>query len=172
MEFEQIAIKADKDFTIQEAFMEPGSDWTRDTVFAKGVLLNNHYGDKYSVIENLAELRFNYGVFPGKEFELIHYTDGPNFLDEETWVGAISHFGVHVPVIDDFRDYLKNKGFLLIQEVVTLEHRNVPKGRHYHYAIFQHSSMEFYWKLIQRLDNIEWDFTKRNLERRYDCVIF
>ena len=171
MEFEQIAIKANSDFTVQIPFTEAGSEWTRDTVHAKGVLLNGHA--KMSPVENLAELRFNYTVFPGKEFELIHYTDGPNFLDEDTWVGNLSHFGVHVPKINDFRTYFDEKQFQIVQEVITLDHRNVPKDKHYRYAIFRHSSMDFHWKLIERLNgDAEWLKAQADLEWRYDYVIF
>lgn len=169
MEFEQIAIKADKDFSIQTVFNETDSIWTEDIVIAKGVILDPH--NRLVPVENVAELRFNYEVIPGKEFELLHYHEGPNFLDEK-WAGTLSHFGVHVPKIDDFRQYLENKKFHLVQEVVTVSHTNVPKDRHYHYAIFRHMDMDFHWKLIERLVYEKWDNAKHNINARYHCDIF
>jgi len=169
MEFEQMAVKDNAHWDVYETFLEQGLPWEFDTVRAKGVIRQIK---NYIRIENVAELRFNYAIFPGKEFELIRYKEGRNFL-EDTWVGATSHYGVHVPQIDDYRTYLSDKGFSIVQEVVTIEHTNVPDDRHYHYAIFDHSSLEFHWKLIQRLNgNFEWNLAKADINKRYGYDIF
>ncbi len=154
MEFKQIAMVADSRFILQEVMTECGWIWTKDTVTAKGIL-KPEIG-LVEIIENTAELRFNYDMFPGKEFELIHYIRGSNFLGCRL-PGTMSHFGVHVPVLNDFRDYLAQKGFTIVQEVITTEHTNpvvLQTGNHYHYAIFRHPALKVFWKLIQRLDSI------------------
>jgi hypothetical protein len=169
MEFEQIAMVADKEFTVQESITEAGWVWHRDIVTAKGIV---DRGDGMNrVVENKAELRFNYEMFPGKEFELLHYIDGENFLGARI-PGTMSHFGVHVPLIDDFRDYLANKGFWLVQEVVTIDHTGVPDNRHYHYAIYRHHKHKVAWKLIERLDPANWIAAQQDMNRRYNRDIF
>ena len=172
MEFEQIAFVADKDFAIQVPFEEEGVEWSRDIVHSKGVLRSGVDQRLFVVVENAAELRFNYSIFPGKEFELLHYFRGRSFLGHRL-PGSISHCGVHVDKIDDFRDYLQNKGFSLIQEVVTVKHSNVPEDRHYHYAIYKHPSMMFFWKLIERLPgDTAWITAQIDMEARYSHDIF
>ena len=169
MLIEQIAVVADPDFIIQDLFATD-SVWTRDLVTAKGIL-HAPLSNNYIPIENKAELRFNYNVIPGKEFELLHYYDGPNFHGHRI-SGTISHFGLHVDKIDDHFDDFASKGFTIIQEVVTVRHTNVPSNRRYHYAIFQHPKLHLFIKLIERLDPNTWLLAKEEMERRYDCVIF
>lgn len=172
MEFEQIAVVADKDFCVQVPFKEMGSTWPRDIVEAKGVLRSSITEHGFIKIHNKAELRFNYDVFPGKEFELIHYFDGDNFLGYRR-PGSLSHFGVHVPKINEFRSYMALKGFELIQEVITVKHSNVPDHKHYHYAIYHHPEMLFYWKHIERIGDLNhWKESKDLLEERYSHDIF
>ncbi len=171
MEFEQIAMIADKDFSIQKTITEKGWLWTRDIVTAKGILTAPEFVMP-EVIENVAELRYNYEMFPGKEFELIHYRSGSNFVGARI-SGGVSHFGLHVLKIDDFRDYFDKKGFYLVQEVVTIHHTNVRDDRHYHYAIYRHNASGVAWKLIRRLeDNVAWEFAKADMNKRYKHDIF
>jgi hypothetical protein len=171
MKFEQIAVVADREFKTQLPFMEGASAWTRDIVTAKGILVNAY--DQVIPIHNRAELRFNYDVFTGKEFELIHYIDGHNYLGHRI-PGTLSHFGVHVPDIDMSKPYLEAKGFKIVQEVVTVNHSNtnVPLDRHYRYAIFRHPDLHYFWKLIQRLTGTEWLKEQESLEARYHHDIF
>lgn len=173
MKFEQIAIVADTRFTIQNIFNSDDSPWSHDLVQSKGVLLiSGARNPEFKLIENVAELRFNYEVFPGKEFELIHYISGDNFLGHRL-PGSISHFGLHVPEIDNLREYFEKKAFTLIQEVITIKHSSVPIDRHYHYAIFRNPELKFYFKLIERLKgDEEWHTAQTQLEERYNYDIF
>lgn len=163
MELEQIAVHANRTFDQQALF--GFYEWSLDMVTAKGILKNGSQWDK---IENTAELRFNYCVFPGKEFELIHYHEGPNFLSG-TMPGAMSHFGVHVTSINAMKLKMEKDGFDLVQEVVTQSHSNhkVPKDRRYHYAIYRHVGLGFHWKLIQRILDIH---AEQELEKIYDLL--
>ncbi len=147
--FDQIAVVDDKDERVFEKYKQLCfSDWSQDFVTSKGVLRGI---DGYKIIENTAFLRFNYTAFRPLEFEILRYTDGPNFLAHRP-VGAISHMGVHVPLIEDYRAFLGIRGWMLIQEVVTQSHTSkAVEGKRYHYAIYSHPSSRYNLKLIERI---------------------
>jgi len=148
--FEQIAVQDNEKFNLMSMLRSIGhSEWTRDKVIAEGVVSSPDGG--FVVCQNTAILQFNYSLFPGKEFELIHYTDGPNFLGFKL-SGGLSHFGVHVESIDVVREFMARRGFYLAQEVITKTHESPLVTRRYHYAIYSHKNSNFCWKLIERID--------------------
>lgn len=154
MEFEQIAVHDSANFDLLRVFKDRlgHGDWIGDTVYATGVLRNVSKPSGYAAIENVAALWFNYSVVPGKEFELIHYTEGPNFLENQV-PGGTSHFGMHVDSIKGHHEALIRRGFVLIQEVVTQHHASpAVKDRRYHYAIYHNMHSNFFWKLIERIE--------------------
>lgn len=167
MKFDQIAIVSDVDFRLKSVFdglMLGDTEWFKDVVEAKGVIWRNGL----IKVENRAVLQFNYDIIPGKEFELIAYVDGLNFLE---WVppGMVSHMASHVIDIENHRQLLQLKGWHLIQEVVTQSHTSpkVPDDRRYHYAIYEHPAVKYRLKLIERTDVHHAD---EILERVYDLL--
>ena len=171
MKIDQIAIVADKDFTMKNVFgplMHEPKEWSEDRVVAKGIVRDWRADETYQKCHNAAILQFNYDLVPGKEFELIYYVDGRNFLE---WLppGMLSHIGTHVIAIDNHRNFLKHKGWMLVQEVVTQSHTSpkVKGARRYHYAIYEHPLLKFRLKLIERTDDIHADMI---LERIYDLL--
>jgi len=166
MQIDQIAIHDSREFAAQKMLNLMGAgSWSEDTVVAKGILL---YDGMYIKCANTAVLKFNYRMIPGKELELIHYVAGKNFLAFKT-PGGLSHFGVHVISIIDLRAFMSERGFILVQEVISQSHQSfsVPAGRRYHYAIYEHPSTHMRWKLIQRINDINAD---QELERIYDLL--
>ena len=167
MKFDQIAIVADIDFRLKSVYdglMLNTTKWFKDCVEAKGVIWRNGF----KKVENRAVLMFNYDIIPGKEFELIAYVDGENFLE---WVppGMVSHMAAHVINIDNNRAVLQLKGWRLIQEVVTQSHtsKKVAENRRYHYAIYEHPAIDYRLKLIERTDIHHAD---QVLEKVYDLL--
>ena len=77
--------------------------------------------------------------------------------------------GLHVNSIDEYRGEMERKGYELIQEVVTQSHTSlgVSKDRRYHYAIYKHPDMRFFWKLIERIETKD---AEQELEKIYDPV--
>ena len=149
MDFEQIAIHDNKNFDMMQVFRSMGhTEWTKDVVVAEGVVYRPSGG--FLIVQNTAILQFNYTAFPGKELEMIHYIDGPNFLGFKL-TGGLSHFGWHVDSIDAEREFMAARGFKLIQEVITKSHESPLVDRRYHYAIFHHKAANHAWKLIERI---------------------
>lgn len=149
MKFDQIAMHDARGLPLKKLFLELGAEsWADDTVTSIGVICDPHSGE-YVQIENIAQLSFNYDIFPA-EFELIHYLEGYNFLRFINY-GALSHFGTHVVDIDHWREYMKIRDFKLVQEVVTQQHTSEKVDKHYHYAIYYHQNVRAHWKLIQRV---------------------
>ncbi len=150
MEFEQIAMHDNADFDLMKIFIGMGHPaWTKDVVVAEGVVASHHGG--FVVCQNTAILQFNYTAFPGKELEMIHYTDGPNFLNHKL-NGSLSHLGWHVESIESKREYMEKRGFRLKQEVITKSHESPLITRRYHYAIYVHPVTNYAWKLIERIE--------------------
>lgn len=152
MKFEQIAI-VDKGEEIRRVWEDDGHTFIPDIVKSKGVLRDTHAG-RFNSIENEAALYFNYTVFEGMEFELIKYNSGANFL-QKAHTGEISHFGVHVPSIENI-DPATLVQFYMLQEVVTHHHSSAAVGnKHYHYQIWQHAYVNMRVKFIERIDEPE-----------------
>jgi hypothetical protein len=107
-------------------------EWARDHVCAEGRV----FGHQDS---NEADLAFNYqlGV---KEFEVLNYTSGPNWIGEAFRHNTVSHLGMHCTEeeLAEFKLFFKDQGIDIAQEVDTRSHTNpVIKGKRlYHYCIF------------------------------------
>lgn len=125
-------------------------EWVRDVVDAEGYVFGQ---DPKAIHSNRADLRFNYqGVKGGLEFEIIHYLQGPNYLQGQS--EGLAHMAVHVTDMDAAITHLKDKGFNLLQDVRTVYHsnENVPDYRRYHYTIYDtRKVLGFRLKLIERL---------------------
>lgn len=132
---EQIAIAPPDSVQALDFMNDIGAeDWSIDTVVAEGSV----FGDYAS---NRAELCFNYDVCEGKEFEVLKYVGGPNWIAAS--VGnypCVSHFGMHCDAEELYlwKQFFVKKQIRIAQEVHTISHTNpVIKGkRNYHYTIF------------------------------------
>jgi len=115
------------------------TDWFADNVHATGVV-------RGIIGENHAHLQFNYQAGNGTdegagkplELELLHYTNGHNWMDKNP--NTVSHLGMHVTAdeLELFRAYFYHEGIGIAQEVNTLAHTNptIKDTRRYQYAIF------------------------------------
>ena len=128
-------------------------EWARDHVKASG----NVFGAGGT---NEADLAFDYEMLKGaNELEVLHYTDGPNWMDGshegqevETGIGmmpsedafrrpcSVSHLGMHCSAKEllRWRKFMADEGFREAQSVRTFSHTNpVIKGkRSYQYVIY------------------------------------
>lgn len=158
MKIEQIAFttatpSVDRDlwrYMLREDQQETTS-WIVDNVVgdARVLLPNGSWWEG----ESRAELSFNYDIIPGKEFELLNYTQGENFLHGKC--EGISHLGTHVEDIDQATTLLVMQGLHLVQEMWTKSHSNkaIAGKRRYHYRIFGPAhAFGAYIKLIKRID--------------------
>lgn len=118
--------------------------WVHDTVVAEGAVFGQG-------CRNVAELWFNYEMGP-KEFEIISYTNGDNWLARRPIRLGLSHLGIHVENMKEARE--RFAGFPIAQEVTTLSHTNPEVGkRRYHYVILETFPVFGYdIKLIERLN--------------------
>lgn len=106
--------------------------WARDTVVATGTV----HGVEGS---NRAQLAFNYDALDGNELELLHYTDGRNWMADTR--PAVSHLGMHCTEdeLAEWKKFFELEGIGIVQEVYTQSHTNKflrDNGRKYHYCIF------------------------------------
>jgi hypothetical protein len=116
-------------------------DWAHDNVVALGQVHGN--GPE----RNVAALAFNYEGFTEKrELEVLHYTDGANWIDPRT-VGSlspfrprVSHLGMHCShgEMENWKEFFHARGIPVAQEVVTWSHTNpvIAGKRWYNYVIF------------------------------------
>lgn len=109
-------------------------EWILDHVKADG----NVFGESGS---NEADLHFNYDVFQGKEFEVLDYTVGPNWMDhEKRGRNLVSHLGMHCDAEEllAWRDFFAERNIGVAQEVLTKSHQNpaIAGKRWYEYVIF------------------------------------
>lgn len=139
---------------LQTVFGENATQWQEDHVVANGLSL---IGTDMSQCEylNEANLSFNYDLVKGGvEFELLHYEDGPNWLDKRGITNGLSHLGVHVEDLTIVKQLLLDQGYKIAQEVRTKSHTNpaIKDTRRYWYCIFDtRDVLGFDLKLIQRL---------------------
>jgi 4-hydroxyphenylpyruvate dioxygenase-like putative hemolysin len=109
-------------------------NWARDHVVASGQVFGVDG-------RNEADLAFNYDlVSGGKEFEVLHYTDGLNWMGEESRVNSVSHLGMHCNAeeLEEFKAFFAGRGIAIAQEVFTDSHTNpvIAGKRKYNYVIF------------------------------------
>lgn len=109
------------------------ADWVHDHVVAAG----NVYGDRG---RNEANLAFNYDMLEGPELEVLHYTEGMNWMEEPSRVNSVSHLGTHCSEadLDQWRKFFADRGIRVAQEVLTQSHTNphIAGKRWYNYVIF------------------------------------
>lgn len=131
---EQIAICPKDPLKAKEFLAEIGAvEWAEDHVTAKGAV----YGE---IGRNEADLSFNYSIFDGKEFEVLHYTDGDNWMNRPARENSVSHFGMHCTAdqLLEWRKFFAERGVNVAQEVFTESHTNpvIAGKRLYNYIIF------------------------------------
>lgn len=126
------------------------TEWSEDEVSADGFVRGN-------AASNKADLAFNYELLkPGMEFEVLHYTEGKNWLGDGRNVvnPFLSHLGIHVDDFEPYQTRLLTEGYSVVQQVKTASHTNpaIKDSRRYHYMIFEtRFDLGFDIKLIKRL---------------------
>lgn len=124
-------------------------DWSKDHVCAAGKV----FGEEGA---NQADLAFNYDILGcAKEFEVLNYTDGGNWMDKHG--PSASHFGMHVSADELvlWREWFSARGIYVAQEVMTSSHTNpvIAGKRTYNYVIFDtRNILGIDMKFIVRLD--------------------
>lgn len=107
--------------------------WAEDHVSAVGEV----FGFSGS---NEADLAFNYDLLSGHEFEVLHYTDGDNWMNQQGRHNSVSHLGMHCNAEEllQWRAFFHARGYRVAQEVLTRQHTNpaIAGTRWYHYVIF------------------------------------
>lgn len=145
---EQIALAIPDAKRAQEFLEKIGlTEWFHDHVVAVGNVF-----EIYDT-QNEADLRFNYQAGNGSdegagkplELEILDYTDGINWIDEninEAFASEqqVSHLGMHVTSeeLDGWIEFFDHEGIDIAQEVETQSHTNpaIKDTRRYKYMIF------------------------------------
>lgn len=133
-QIEQIAICPRDPAAAKELLRAMGAAiWVEDHVKANGIVFGAEG-------KNEADLSFNYDMFAGKEFEILNYTDGDNWMNRPERINSVSHLGMHCTADElvQWRKFFADREFLVAQEVVTYEHTNpvIAGKRNYNYVIF------------------------------------
>jgi len=133
---EQIAIRPKHPIRAKQLLSEIGAvDWSEDHVVATGKVFG-HEGT------NEADLSFNYEIFDGKEFEILNYTKGNNWIDSSgrTERNVVSHLGMHCSAeeLEKWKEFFHQRAIKISQEVFTDSHTNpvIAGKRSYNYVIF------------------------------------
>ena len=131
---EQIAICPKDPSKAKQLLKDMGAvDWSEDRVIAKGKVFDNQS-------ENTADLSFNYDLIQGKEFEVLNYIAGDDWMKEQSRVNSVSHLGMHCTADEllNWRDFFDERGIKVAQEVFTESHTNpvIAGKRKYNYVIF------------------------------------
>lgn len=138
---EQIAIAPRNPARAIEFLKKIGAEeWAHDHVVALGSV----YGD--SNLTNEADLNFNYSLGNAKEFEVLRYTGGANWVNANDIRnindvrGCVSHLGMHTTAEElvKWREFMAAECINVAQEVVTESHTNpvIAGKRRYKYVIF------------------------------------
>ena len=132
---EQIAIAPKDPVRAKVLLAEMGAvEWHNDHVVATGKVFGK-------AGTNEADLSFNYELFGGKEFEILDYTAGANWVDDlNRGRNTVSHLGMHCSAEEllQWRKFFAERGFPVAQEVFTNSHTNpvIAGKRKYNYVIF------------------------------------
>lgn len=131
---EQIAICPKDPVAARALLRDIGAvTWHEDHVVADGRV----FGFEGS---NHADLAFNYELFSGKEFEVLHYTKGSNWMEGKVRANSVSHLGMHCSADDlmKWREFFAARSISVAQEVMTQSHSNpaIAGERWYNYVIF------------------------------------
>lgn len=109
------------------------AEWARDHVVADGVVFGVEG-------RNEADLAFNYSLGEGKEFEVLHYTDGNDWMQHGGRPNSVSHLGMHCTAeeLEEFKEFFAGRGIGVAQSVFTKSHTNpvIAGKRSYNYVIF------------------------------------
>lgn len=109
------------------------TEWSLDKVVAQGEVFGHPAG-------NVAKLAFNYDICSGKEFEVLQYIEGRNWVEHGDGPPRVSHFGMHVTAeeLDQWRAFFEERNIAVAQEVFTESHTNevIAGKRWYNYVIF------------------------------------
>lgn len=130
---EQVALcPPDPEAAIELLTAMGAGDWARDHVIANGEVFEDPG-------RNEADLAFEYNMLKSaNELEVLHYTDGPNWMDE--YRPRASHLGMHCTEVEleGWREFFEERGILVAQEVKTESHTNphIAGKRWYNYVIF------------------------------------
>jgi len=150
---EQIAIRPKYPIRAKQLLSEIGAvDWSEDHVVATGKVFG-HEGT------NEADLSFNYDIFSGKEFEILNYTEGNNWMDtDKRGRNSVSHLGMHCTNTELalWKTFFEERNIGIAQEVFTDSHTNVAIAgkRSYNYVIFDTKDiLGVDLKFIVRIDN-------------------
>lgn len=131
---EQVAIAPHDPAAAIELLTALGAeDWARDHVVANGDVFEKNG-------RNSADLAFNYSLIDGREFEVLHYTEGDNWMADPQRINSVSHLGQHCTEeeLQEFFAFFRARGIKVAQEVFTESHTNpvIAGKRLYHYVIF------------------------------------
>ena len=131
---EQVAICPPDPVAAKELLTAMGAgEWINDHVVAAGCV-HGAYDN------NEADLSFNYDLFSGKEFEVLHYTTGNNWMQEASRGNSVSHLGMHCTADElvEWREFFAARNIVVVQEVFTSSHTNpaIAGKRSYNYVIF------------------------------------
>lgn len=131
---EQIAICPRDPVAAKKLLAEMGAaEWAEDHVVASGEV----YGDEGA---NEANLSFNYDLLAGKEFEILDYTVGNNWMKHPSRFNSVSHLGMHCTPDEliAWREFFHERNIPVAQEVFTESHTNpvIDGKRTYNYVIF------------------------------------
>jgi hypothetical protein len=149
---EQLAVIC-KDTARAKRFLEKigVGEWVEDHVIANGKVFGTEG-------RNEADLSFAYDIFAGKEFEVLNYTKGDNWMDTSIrGRDSVSHLGMHVTSeeLAAWRAFMAAEGVLVAQEVLTESHTNpvIAGKRSYEYVIFDTKEIiGVDLKFIRRID--------------------
>ena len=132
---EQIAICPKDPVRAKQLLADLGADeWAEDHVCATGKVFGKEGG-------NEADLSFNYDIFSGREFEVLDYTAGDNWMDSMfRGRNNVSHLGMHCSAEElvQWRAFFAERNIDVAQEVLTDSHTNpvISGKRWYNYVIF------------------------------------
>lgn len=132
---EQVAIAPINPVEAKVLLAEMGAqEWHNDHVVATGKVFGKNG-------TNEADLSFNYDLLDGKEFEVLDYTAGDNWID--TFFrgrNRVCHFGMHcsAEALVEWRKFFAKRNIPVAQEVFTDSHTNpvIAGKRKYNYVIF------------------------------------
>lgn len=153
LKIDQIAICPARTEVALRLLKELGiEDWAFDHVVATGTVFN-------CPATNEANLSFAYDLIPGKEFEILRYTDGDNWMVDSLRINSASHLGMHCTEeeLDEFKVFFLSRSIGIAQEVFTESHTNpvIAGKRKYHYCIFDtRSILGIDLKFIVRRDTL------------------